>query len=98
MDSSQSDTTSHHTRLRYKEGLIQKGRDEAMKDIVMEMIQEAFTSNGPRMVELRMQMFLQTGMLPQQGQAGVQGQMPPGTSQPQRYPADEIMVPTLGVV
>ena len=58
MDSWQSDATSHHTRQRYKEGLIQKGKDKAMKDIVMGMIQEAFTSNNPKMVELRMQMFL----------------------------------------
>ena len=42
-------------------------------------------------------MFLQTGVLPQQGQAGVQGQMPPGTSQPQRYPADEITEPTVDI-
>ena len=41
-------------------------------------------------------MFLQTGVLPQ-GQAGVQGQMPPGTSQPQRYPADEITEPTVDI-
>ena len=53
MDSRQSDATSHRTRKRYKEGLIQKGRDEAMKDIAMGTIQEAFTSNDPKMVELR---------------------------------------------
>lgn len=92
MDSWQSDATSHHMRQRYKEGLIQKGRDEAVKDMIMGMIQEAFTSTDPRM-ELRMQMFLQAGVLPQQGQADVQGQMPPGTSQPLRYAADEIMEP-----
>ena len=95
MDSSQSDTTSHHTRQRYKEGLIQKGRDEAMKDIVMETIQEAFTSNGPKMVELRMQMFLQAGVLPQQGHAAVQ---PAGTVEPQRNLVDEIAESTLAIL
>ena len=79
MDSWKSDAASHHTRQRYKEGLIQKGRDKAMKDIVMGTIQEAFTSNDPKMVELRMQMFLQAGMLLQHDHASVQ---PTGTSQP----------------
>ena len=73
MDSWQSDAASHHTRQRYKEGLIQKGRDEAMEDIAMGKIQETFTSNDPKMVELRKKMFLQAGVLPQQ---------PAGTSQP----------------
>ena len=36
-------------------------------------------------------MFVQAGMLPQ-------GQMPSGTSQPQRYPADEITEETLAVL
>ena len=91
VDSWQSDATSHRTRKRYKEGLIQKGRDEAMKEIIIGTIQDAFMSTDPKMVELRTQMFVQAGVLPQ-------GQMPSGASQPQRYPADEIMVPTLGVV
>jgi hypothetical protein len=30
----------------------------------------------------------------QQGEATVQGKVVPGTSQPQRYPVDEIMEPT----
>ena len=79
VDPCQSDATLHHTRQRYKEGLIQQGRDEAMKHIVMGTIQEAFTSNDPKMVELRMQMFLQAGMLLQHDHASVQ---PTGTSQP----------------
>ena len=40
MDSWQSDATSHRTRKRYKEGLIQKGRDEAMEEIATGKIQE----------------------------------------------------------
>ena len=58
VDSWQSDAASHHTRQRYKEGLIQKGRDEAMEEIAMGKIQDAFTSNDPKMVELRKKMFL----------------------------------------
>jgi len=65
VDSWQSDAASHHTRQRYKEGLIQKGRDVAMEDIAMGKIQEAFTSNDPKMVELRTKMFLQAGVLSQ---------------------------------
>ena len=65
MDSWQSDATSYHTRQRCKEGLIQKGRDEAVKDMIMGTIQEAFMSTDPKMVQLRTQMFLQAGMLPQ---------------------------------
>ena len=41
------------------------------------------------MVELRKKMFLQVGVLPQQ---------PAGTSQPQRYPADEITEETLAIL
>ena len=58
VDSRQSDATSHRTRKRYKEGLIQKGRDEPMEDIAMGKIQDAFMSNDPKMVELRKKMFL----------------------------------------
>ena len=54
MDSWQSDTTSYHTRQRYKEGIIQKGRDEAMKEIIRGTIQEMFMSTDPKIVELRM--------------------------------------------
>jgi hypothetical protein len=35
MDSWQSDTASYHTRQRYKEGLFQKGKDEAVKEMIM---------------------------------------------------------------
>ena len=58
VDSLQFGATSYHTRQRYKEGLIQKGRDEAMKEMIIGMIQDAFMSTDPKMVELRMQMFL----------------------------------------
>ena len=61
-----------------------------MKEVIMGMIQEAFMSTDPKMVELRMQMFVQAGVLPQ-------GQMPSGTSQSQRYPANEITEPTLSM-
>jgi hypothetical protein len=73
VDSWQSDATSYHTRQRYKEGLIQKVRDEAMKEIIMGRIQNAFISTDPKMVEMNAQMFLQAGVLPQQGQAAIQG-------------------------
>ena len=66
------------------------GRDEAMKEIIRGTIQETFMSMDPKIVELRTQMFHEAGVLTQQGQAHVQAQMPPGASQPQRYPVDEI--------
>ena len=66
--------------------------------MIMGTIQETFMSIDPKMVQLRTQMFLQAGMLPQQGQATVQGQMSSGISQPQRYPADEITGATLGML
>jgi hypothetical protein len=44
-------------RQRYKDGLIHKGKDEAMKDMIMGSIQDAFTSTDPKMVELRLQLF-----------------------------------------
>ena len=53
VDSWQFDATSYHTRKRYKEGLIQKGRDEALKEMSIGTIQEAFMSTDPKMVELR---------------------------------------------
>ena len=60
----------------------------------MGKIQDAFTSTNPKMVELRMQMFRQAGMLLPQGQATVQGQMVPWTRQLPRYPVDNIIEPT----
>ena len=54
MDSCKSDAASHHPRQRYKEGLIQQGRDEAMKEIIRGTIQEMFTSTDPKIMELRM--------------------------------------------
>jgi hypothetical protein len=65
MESWQSNAASYHTRQRYKEGLIQKGKDEAVKEMIMGTIQDAFTSADPKMVESRTQMFLQSGVLPQ---------------------------------
>jgi hypothetical protein len=50
MEAWQSDTTSFHTRQRYKEGLIQKSKDEAVKEMIMGKIQDAFTSIDPKMV------------------------------------------------
>ena len=57
MEAWQYDTNSYHTRQRYKEGLLQKGHDEAVKDMIMGKIQDAFTSTDPKMVELRTHMF-----------------------------------------
>jgi hypothetical protein len=53
MEAWQPDTNYYHTRQRYKEGLVQKGRGEAVKDMIMRKIQDAFTSTDPKMVELR---------------------------------------------
>ena len=53
VESWQSDAASYHTRQRYKEEIFQKGKEEAMREIVMGMIQDAFTSTNPKMVELR---------------------------------------------
>jgi hypothetical protein len=47
----------YHIRQAYKERLVQKGHDEAVKDMIMGSIQDAFTSIDPRIVELRSQMF-----------------------------------------
>jgi hypothetical protein len=58
MESWQSNAASYHTRQRYKEGLIQKGKDEAVKEMIMGTIQDVFTSTDPKMVESRTQMFL----------------------------------------
>jgi hypothetical protein len=57
VDSWQSDASTYRTRQRYKEALIQQGRNEAMRDFMSKSIQDAFTSTEPKMVELRSQMF-----------------------------------------
>jgi hypothetical protein len=64
VDSWQSDARTYHTRQRYKEGLIQKGRDEAIQEMINKSVLDAFTSTDPRIVELRRKMFRQDGMLP----------------------------------
>ena len=63
MEAWQSDTNSYHMRQRYKEGLVQKGCNEAVKDMIMGKIQDAFTSTDPKMVELRSQLFHQAGVV-----------------------------------
>jgi hypothetical protein len=63
VESRQSDTSSYHTRQAYKDRLIQQGCSEAMINFVMGSIHDAFMSNDPKMVELRLQMFCQVGML-----------------------------------
>ena len=40
-------------RQAYKERFVQQGHDEAMQEFVMGKISDAFTSNDPKMVELR---------------------------------------------
>jgi uncharacterized protein YggL (DUF469 family) len=57
VDSWQSDANMYYTRQRYKEGLSQEGRDEVMQQLINKLIQEAFTSNDPKMVEMRLQML-----------------------------------------
>jgi hypothetical protein len=80
-------------RQSYKE-VFQAGKEVAVKEMIMGSIQDAFMSTDPRMVELRTQMFHQAGVMTQQGEAAVQGRTVPGTSQPQRYPGDEILEPS----
>jgi hypothetical protein len=67
VESWQSDAASYHTRQRYKEGIFQKGKEEAVKEMIMGTIQDAFTSTDPKMVELRTQIFIQAGVMPQPG-------------------------------
>ena len=61
----------------------------------MGKIQDAFTSTDPKMVQLRMQMFEQAGVLPLPGQPTIQGQIVPGPGQHRRYPADDITEQTI---
>jgi hypothetical protein len=56
-DAFASDATSHHTRQRYKEGLIEQGREETIQAMVNKSVLDAFTSTDPRIVELRRKMF-----------------------------------------
>jgi hypothetical protein len=57
VDSWQSDANTYYMRQRYKEGLRQEGHDEVMQQLINKSIQEAFTSNDPKMVEMRSQML-----------------------------------------
>jgi hypothetical protein len=94
VDKWQSDSgSSFHTRQGYKQRLIEQGREEAMKELIMGSIQEAFTSTDPKMVELRAQMLTQAGLQLPRAQEGQT--VSAGTSQQQRYPADEIVEPTM---
>ena len=86
--------TSYHTRQAYKDRLVQQGHDEAMKNFVMGLIKEAFTSNDPKLLELRSQMFRQAGVVLPQGQAAVVGQMVPPIGGLARYPVNNIVKPT----
>jgi hypothetical protein len=52
----------------YKEGLIQKGREQAMQEMINKSVMDAFMSMDPWIVEL----FCQDGVLPQEGPSGVQ--------------------------
>jgi hypothetical protein len=52
-------------RQRYKEGIFQASKEEAVKEMIMGKIQDAFTSIDLQMVELRMQMFHQVSVLTQ---------------------------------
>jgi hypothetical protein len=98
MPSSQADANAYHSRQMYKEGLIQKGREQAMQEMINKSIMDAFTSMDPQIVELRRKMFRQDGVLPQEGPSGVQqGQLvlAPGNGQLQRYPVDDIVKRTM---
>jgi hypothetical protein len=83
----QSDANTYHSRQRYKEGLRQEGRDEALREMISTQITHMFTSDDPKVVEQRNQMFRQAGILvtPAQGQFAV-----PMIGVPQRYPVDDI--------
>jgi hypothetical protein len=41
----------------YKEGIIQKGREQAMQEMINKSVMDAFTSMDPRIVELRRKIF-----------------------------------------
>jgi hypothetical protein len=47
VESWQSNAASCHTRQRYKEGIFQAGKEEAVKEMIMGKIQDAFTSTDP---------------------------------------------------
>jgi hypothetical protein len=94
VESWQSDTASYHTRKSYKEGIFQAGKEAAVKEMIIGSIKDAFTSTDPQMVELRTQMFRQASVMTQQGEASIQEPTVPGTSQPQRYPTNEIVEPS----
>jgi len=57
VESWKSNMSLYHMRQAYKEGLAQKGRDDVVKDMIIGSIQDAFTSNDPKMVELRSHLF-----------------------------------------
>jgi hypothetical protein len=57
-----------------------------MKEMINKSIQDAFTSNDPKMVEMRSQMFRQAGV----SLTIVQGQMVPMIGGLPRYPVDDI--------
>jgi len=87
--------SSYRSRQRYKEELIQKGKDDAVKEMIMGKIQDAFTSTDPKMVQLRMQMFEQAVVLPLPGQPMIQGQIVLGLGQHRRYPVNDIIEQTI---
>jgi hypothetical protein len=57
VDSWQTDAATYRSRQRYKEGLVQKGYDQAMEKMISQSIQDVFTSNDPKMVAMRSQML-----------------------------------------
>jgi len=63
VESWQAEGSSYRSRQRYKKELIQKDKDDAVKEMIMGKIQDAFMSTEPKMVQLRMQMFEQAGVL-----------------------------------
>jgi hypothetical protein len=66
----------------YKEGLIHKGREQAMQEMINKSIMDAFTNMDPWIMELGRKTFHQDDVLLQEGPSGVQqGQLvlAPGT-------------------
>jgi hypothetical protein len=62
VESWQSDVATYKSRQRYKEGIWQKGYDQGISEMIKSSIKEAFTSNDPKMVAMRSEMFCQVGL------------------------------------
>jgi hypothetical protein len=62
MESWQSDAAMYKPRQSYKEGIWQKGYDQGISEMIKSSIKGAITSNDPKMVAMRSEMFHQAGL------------------------------------